>query len=104
MSYAPALLAAAGDSAEAFRRITAMERQPSPPWFVDVEYATTYFALGDSTRGFVALDRSVNAMPAGWIVFIPFSSPVYDKVRGTPHFHALLRRSGVGPAAIDRLK
>ncbi len=98
MSYVPYVLAATGDSAKAFAALSAMEHRPVRPWFLDVEYASVYLALGDTARGLTSLERSANIIPNSWTLFLPVTDPLYDIVRESPRFAALVRKAKLDPA------
>lgn len=98
MSYAPYVLAATGDSAKAFAALSAMEHRPVRPWFIDAEYASVYLALGDTARGLTSLERSANLISNSWTLFVPVTDPIYDSVRESPRFAALVRKAKLDPA------
>src|SRR5258708_23572988 len=97
MSYVPYVLAATGDSAKAFAALAAMEHRAVRPWFLDVEYESVYLALGDTARGLTSLERSANIIPNSWTLFLPVTDPLYDIVRESPRFAALVRKAKLDP-------
>ncbi|MEO8620699.1 MAG: protein kinase [bacterium] len=100
LTYAPSMLAAAGDSAAAFAMLRSIDRLPRRVVFTDAAYALVYLTLNDTARAFQRLEKSAAVMPAALAVVYPLTYPPYEKVRGSAHFDALLRKAGVDPANV----
>jgi hypothetical protein len=52
------------------------------------------FGLGDAARALDALERATDAREI-WPAMFPTSSPMFDPVRGSERFRALLVRTGL---------
>ncbi len=91
---------AAGDTSTAFALLREMGGLPRRNVFTKTQYALTYLAMGDTTHAFQWLEKSAAVMPAALAVGYPLTYPPYEKVRGTAHFNALLRKAGVDPVTL----
>jgi len=97
MTNGPYVYAKAGDTATANRLLRDMAARSPQPWFVDAEKASVLLAKTDSAGALSALERSAATSGAMWISFVPLRDPMYDPIRHTARFAALLRQAGVDP-------
>ena len=85
------VLAVTGDTAEAFERLRELERQRPTPWMAATNRAYVMFAIGDTTEAMAALERATDANEL-WPASGSLLDPIYDPVRSSARFQALLRR------------
>ena len=95
-SNANFLIARAGDTAEARRRLRRLDAQVPQPWLAESQRAHTYLGLGDTARALTALERATDAGEIWSSLSIVVSDPMYDPLRQSPRFRTLLRRVGLG--------
>ena len=100
MSNAPYIYAKLGDTATAFRMLSAMDANNPRPWFTDVQRGTVMLALGDTARALRAFDESARTVGPVWVELIPPGDPAFDPIRKSPHFVDLIRRAGLDMSAI----
>ena len=70
------------------KRLDAMRPQP---WLGETARAYAWMGLGDTARALAALERATDGHEL-WPVFVPVNDQIYDAVRASPHFRALLLR------------
>ncbi len=92
------LLSATGDRAGAASFIRQLESQRGHNFLVNMAQAWTYLGSRDTTRALDALERAARARePMGFST--PFWMPVYDPIRHSARFAAVIRSYGLDPAA-----
>jgi predicted Zn-dependent protease len=88
------LLAAVGDTAEAMTALRAAQRRTPRPRDLDLLTAYTMLGKGDTAEALAALERMVDAKEE-WATTESTLDPIYDSVRQTARFRALIRRLGL---------
>ena len=102
------VLALTGDTAAALERLRELERKRPTPWLTATTRAYVMFAIGDTTEAMAALERATDAYEQ-WPASGSVLSTMYDPVRSSARFHALLRRvnlplneATIGPRPVSR--
>jgi serine/threonine-protein kinase len=102
MTYAAYVYAKLGDTVTANALVHAMESSHPRPWFTDIARATVRLAVGDSAAALAALEAGARASGPTWYMYAPVADPMWDLVRNSPRFIALLRFAEIDPAHIER--
>jgi serine/threonine-protein kinase len=90
------LIAKSGDPARARQGLEKLDAQRPQPWMAETRRAYTYLGLGDTARALSAMERALNAKEDWPGPFSPFD-PMFDSVRGSTRYAAVLRRIGLTP-------
>jgi len=87
-------LARAGDTALAHATIRELERMPPDTWLLHTGLAYAYLGLRDTSRALTELERALAAREIApkWDTF---SDRVYDPIRSSPRFAAVVRGYGL---------
>ena len=88
------VLAATEGEAEAREHVRTWRPAPTGPQQVHTTRAFGYFGLGDTTRALEELEAATNANE-NWPSMQPVRTQIFDRVRHSSRFKALLRRVGL---------
>ena len=83
--------AKSGDRSGARRLLAELDALSPQPGLAQMDRAATYLGLGDTARALAALDRATEIGEV-WTSVWPVSDPMFDPVRGSDHFAAILRK------------
>jgi len=100
MTTAPYVYAKLGDTATANRIVRSMEANSPSPWYAAMERVGISLALGDTAAVLSGLERTASSVGAAWIQPFSVRDPVYDPIRRSPRFAALLRQTNLDSAAL----
>ena len=100
MTVAPYVYARLGDTATATRIIRSMEANSPPPWYAVMERVGISLALGDTAAALSGLERASQSVGAAWTQPFSVRDPVYDRIRQSPRFTALLRETNLDVASL----
>ncbi|HEY5418189.1 MAG TPA: hypothetical protein VIK41_25315, partial [Gemmatimonadaceae bacterium] len=87
-------LAAVGDTAEAMSRLRAAQRTIPRPRGLNLWTAYAMLGKGDTAEALAALERTVDAKEE-WATIESTLDPIFDSVRQSARFRALMRRLGL---------
>ncbi len=89
-------------------RLRELERKRPTPWLAATTRSYVMFGIGDTTEAMAALERATDANEL-WPASGSVLDPMFDPVRSSARFHALLRRVNlplseaiVGPPPVSR--
>jgi serine/threonine-protein kinase len=88
------ILAKSGDLAGAREGLAALDAQSPQPWLAELRRTHAYLGLGDTARALSALERAIAAKEI-WVALYGPSDPLYDGVRESPRFQAVIRQLGL---------
>ena len=95
------VLAASGDTATAMARLRAIESARPKPGFVESTRALVMLALRDTSAALNALQRATAADEI-WFMVSSTSDHMFDPIRGSARFDAILREVGLPTSARAR--
>jgi TolB-like protein/tetratricopeptide (TPR) repeat protein len=90
------VIAKSGDTATARQRLKALDAQNPQPFGADVRRAQAYLGLGDTASALSALEQAVKAQYP-WAIGFGVFDPMYDSIRRSARFRALVRQVGLEP-------
>jgi serine/threonine-protein kinase len=94
------VLGATGDSAGAAATIRELEALPRGEWSVATGLSYAYLGIGDTSRALSALET---AAQAGERPYLSFADPIFDPVRESARFVAVVRRLGLDERSFTTL-
>jgi serine/threonine-protein kinase len=100
--YLSYVLSATGNAASRAALLHVLEAKRGGNSFGETSLATAYLGAGDTSRALDALDRAAarkEPIAAG----TGFGSPMYDQIRASPRFTALIRGYGADPSMVNRV-
>jgi hypothetical protein len=100
MTTAPYVYAKLGDTATANRIVRSMEANSPPPWYTVMERVGISLALGDTAAALSGLERAAQSVGGAWIQPFSVRDSVYDPIRRSPRFAALLRQTNLDAASL----
>jgi eukaryotic-like serine/threonine-protein kinase len=89
--------AAAGDTVPAARVVREIDRTPTRPWGAETALAYAWLGLGDTSRALSALERALDTHEM-WPSNFSALEVVFDPLRTSPRFLAMLRRVSLDPS------
>jgi serine/threonine-protein kinase len=98
--YLAFVLSATGDAASRAALLRTLEAKRPTDSQRETSLAAAYLGAGDSSRAFVALERAA-ARKEPLSASMGLGSPVYDPIRGSARFTAILRAYGLDPALVN---
>ncbi len=94
----------AADSLDAARKfIQSVDARGGTGWLDQLNVSMASLALGDTARALAAMEASL-ARQEPVAAFLPLWMPMYDPVRSTARFRALVRRVGVDERLLDEAR
>lgn len=90
------VIAKSGDTTAARELLRKQDAERPQPGLAETRRAHTYLGLGDTARALSALERATDATEI-WAAVESFRDPLYDPIRRSARFQALLRRVGITP-------
>lgn len=88
------VIAKLGDTALARKRLRELDALTPQPWMAETKRAYVYLGLGDTARALSALERATDGKEL-WPSTHGAFAPMFDSIRGSARFQALLRRVGL---------
>ena len=98
-STAGYVYARSGDHAGARRYLARLDALSPQPGMAHTERAAAYLGLGDTAKALAALERATEIGEI-WTSVWPVSDPMFDPVRGSDHFAAILHKVRLPESAV----
>ena len=92
------VLARSGDPDSARRLLARLDARSPQPWMANTERFNTYVGLGDTAKALDALEAATRNGEI-WSNITPVNDQMFDLVRASPRFLALLRAVGLPESA-----
>jgi hypothetical protein len=99
LGFYAAALGLAGARGEAEAVVHRLEAMPQKTWGINGSLAYGYLSLGDTARALSAMERAA-AGDGDLLLSQVVSSSLFDPVRSSPRFIAVLKRFNLDPARI----
>jgi TolB-like protein/tRNA A-37 threonylcarbamoyl transferase component Bud32 len=95
------VLGITGNRAAVIKIIHGLETQQPRAWMADCSLSLAYLSIGDTSQSLTALERSTDRHEI-CLNWVRASNPIYDVLRSSPRWAAVLRRVGLAdvPGAI----
>ncbi|HEX5075394.1 MAG TPA: protein kinase [Gemmatimonadaceae bacterium] len=93
------VLAVTGDTATALGRLRQLESERPTPWLAATTRAYVMMGVGDTTEAMAALERATDANEIWHVSGSPLLDHIFDPVRSSARFQALLRRVNLPASA-----
>jgi serine/threonine-protein kinase len=100
MSILPYVYARLGDTVTAMRLVHQMEAHQPRLWFAGEARASVFLAIGDTSNALSTYEQTGRVSKS----YLNLADPAFDPIRGSARFAALVRRSGLDPAALAALR
>ncbi len=91
------VIARSGDTATARQRLRELDALSPAPWLSESRRALAYLGLGDTARALTALERA-SADREIWMLMTGEWVPMFDVIRGSERYQALMQRIGLEAA------
>ena len=91
------VIAKSGDTATARQRLRELDTLAPQPWLAESRRALAYLGLGDTASALTSLERA-SADREIWMLMVGEWVPMFDVIRGSERYRALMRRIGLGAA------
>jgi TolB-like protein/Tfp pilus assembly protein PilF len=95
------VIAKSGDRATALERLAELDARSPQPWLAETRRAFAYLGLGDTAKALTALERATDNREL-WPVMLGEKAPMFDPVRESARYQALLRRIGLRETSISK--
>ena len=89
------VLGATGDRAAATLLLAQLERERAVNWAVNRAMMLTWLGLGDTDGALASLERGVREHEPLNLTLLSFADPMFDPIRSSPRFVAVLRSYGI---------
>lgn len=101
MTTAPYVYAKLGDTATANRIVRMTEANNPSAWYVVMQRVGIALARRDTAAALSGLEQAAQSAGAAWLHPFSVRDPVYDPIRGSPRFIALLRQANLNAGELS---